>query len=160
MTSDEFVRRVEALRPTLYRVCRAQLSVAADREDAVQEAVFRAWKERGKLRDERRFNGWFIRVLINACHDIQRGRRRVIPTESPPEPSPTGENPRMAELREALNALDEKQRLCVLLHYIEGYSVKEVAAMLGIGESAAKLRLMRGRRRLKEMLSEEVFTGD
>lgn len=160
MTSDEFVRRVEALRPTLYRDCRMQLSVAADREDAVQEAVLRAWKKRGALRDEGRFEGWFIRILINVCHDIQRQRRRVIPTEAPPELPVAGEDPRLAGLREALNALDEKQRLCVLLHYIEGYSVREVARMLGIGESAAKLRLMRGRRRLKEMLSEEALQDD
>ena len=160
MTSDDFVRRVEALRPTLFRVCRMQLSVAADREDAVQEAVLRAWKKRGALRDESRFDGWFIRILINVCHDIQHQRRRVLLTQAPPEPPDARENPRLAGLREAMNALDEKQRLCVLLHYIEGYTVKETAAMLGIGESAAKLRLMRGRRRLKEMLSEEVFPGD
>lgn len=159
MTSDEFVRRVEALRPTLYRVCRMQLSVAADREDAVQEAVYRAWKKRGALRDESRFDGWFIRILINVCHDIQRQRGRVVSMEAPPEPPVCGENPRLARLREALAALEEKQRMCVLLHYIEGYTVKETATMLGIGESAAKLRLMRGRMRLKEMLSEEVF-GD
>ena len=160
MTSDEFVRRVEALRPTLYRICRMQLSIAADREDAVQEAVLRAWNKRGALRDESRFDGWFIRILINVCHNIQHRRRRVIPTEAPPELSDAGENPRLAELREAISALDEKQRLCVLLHHIEGYTVKEVARMLGIGESAVKLRLMRGRRRLKEMLSEEVFGDD
>ena len=45
----------------------------------------------------------------------------------------------------------------MLLHYIEGYEVREVARMLGIGESAVKLRLLRGRKRLKELLSEEVF---
>lgn len=156
MTSDDFVRRVEALRPTLYRVCRAQLSVAADREDAVQEAVLRAWRKLGTLRDESRFDGWFIRILINVCHNLQRQRGRVVPMEIPPEPPPRDDS-RARALREAMNALDERQRLCVLLHYIEGYTVKETATMLGIGESAAKLRLMRGRRRLKEMLSEEVF---
>ena len=41
--------------------------------------------------------------------------------------------------------------------YIEGYSVREVAGMLGVGESAVKVRLMRGRNKLKELLSEEVF---
>ncbi len=160
MTSDEFVRRAEALRPTLYRVCRTQLQCAADREDAVQEAVLRAWQKRGALRETRYFDTWFIRILINVCHDIQRRRRRVVQAEIPPEPSSNAEDPRLAELRAAMDALEEKQRLCVLLHHIEGYSVKEVARMLGIGESAVKLRLLRGRRRLKEMLSEEVFGDD
>ena len=156
MTGDEFTRRIDALRPTLYRVCRAQLSSAADREDAVQEAVLRAWQKRNSLKDERYFGTWFIRILINECHNLQRQRRRLLAMETPPErPSPQGDD--AARLNDALAALEEKQRMCVLLHYIEGYSVKETARMLGIGESAAKARLMRGRRQLKELLSEEVF---
>ncbi len=156
MTSEEFARRVEALRPTLYRICRSELSVAADREDAVQEAVLRAWRRRDSLREMRYFNTWFIRILVNICHDIQRQQGRVVPTEAPPEPPPRRDD-RVQALREAMDALEEKQRLCLLLHHIEGYSVKEVAAMLGIGESAVKQRLMRGRRKLRELLSEEVF---
>ena len=156
MTSEEFARRVEALRPTLYRICRAQLSAAADREDAIQEAVFRAWRKQRSLRDEQRFNAWFIRILVNACRDIQRRNRRVLPVEEPPEPPPK-DDPRLQALRDAMDCLEEQQRLCLLLHHIEGYSVKEVAAMLNIGESAVKQRLMRGRRKLKELLSEEVL---
>lgn len=159
MTSDEFARRVEALRPTLYRVCRSQLRSAADREDAVQEAVFSAWRKRETLRDAQRFDAWFIRILINECHNLQRRRKHCVLMSDPPEPPTQGDH-RLKDLREALDALEEKQRLCVLLHHIEGYSVKEVSRMLGVGESTVKLRLMRGRKRLKEMLSEEVFTDD
>ena len=57
----------------------------------------------------------------------------------------------------SLASLDEKLRICVLLHYIEGFSVREVSRILGIGENAVKARLMRGRKRLKALLSEEVF---
>lgn len=156
MTNDDFIRRAEALRPVLYRVCRVQLSVSADREDAIQEAVFRAWNKRDTLRDARYFNTWLIRILINTCHDIRRRRRQDVLTDAPPEP-PGNDDPRLAALRDALNALNDRQRLCVLLHYIEGYEVREVAKMLGIGESAVKLRLLRGRKRLRELLSEEVF---
>ena len=76
MTSDEFTRRVSAMRQTLYRVCRTQLTEPADRDDAVQEAIFRAWQKRDTLRDARYFETWFIRILLNQCHDLQRQRRR------------------------------------------------------------------------------------
>ena len=154
MTAEGFARRVDALRPVMYRVCRAQLREAHDREDAAQEAILRAWEKRDALREPKYFETWFIRILINACHDIQRRNARAVVMDAPPEPAPREDH---RDLYLALTALDEKQRLCVLLHYIEGYSVREVAKMLGIGESAAKLRLMRGRRRLSELLSEEVF---
>lgn len=154
MTADEFARRVEALKPVMYRVCRAQLSEPHDREDAVQEAILRAWEKQDGLREPKFFETWFIRILINACHDIQRRNRRTVAMDAPPEREP---EPDHRDLLLALRALNEKQRMCVLLHYIEGYSVREVAGMLGIGESAVKVRLMRGRNKLKELLSEEVF---
>ncbi len=130
--------------------------MTSEEEDAVQEAVLRAWRKRDGLREPRYFNTWFIRILVNVCHDIQRRHGRVIPMETPPEPPPRRDD-RVQALREAMDALEEKTRLCLLLHHIEGYSVKEVAAMLNIGESAVKQRLMRGRRKLRELLSEEVF---
>ena len=154
MTAEEFARRVEALKPVIYRVCRAQLTGVHDREDAAQEAIIRAWEKQDGLREARFFETWFIRILINACHDIQRRNRRLVAMDAPPEPEP---QPEHRDLYLALMALQEKQRLCVLLHYIEGYSVREVARMLGIGESAVKVRLMRGRKKLRQMLSEEVF---
>lgn len=61
------------------------------------------------------------------------------------------------DLRMSLASLDEKLRICVLLYYIEGFSVREVSRILGISENAVKARLMRGRKRLKALLSEEVF---
>lgn len=159
MTIDEFTRAVEALRPTLYRICRSQLRDAADREDAVQEAIFCAWRKQKALRDPGRFDAWLIRILVNECHDAQRRRKRYVLTEAPPEPANRPDDG-AGELWDALEALEEKQRLCMLLHYIEGYSVKEVSRMLNLGESAVKLRLMRGRKRLKEMLTEEVRRHD
>lgn len=158
MTSEDFARRVTDLTPVMYRMCYMQLRTAADREDAVQEAIFRAWEKRGTLRKEEFFNSWLIRILLNVCHDIQKRQKRVTPVESVPEKS--GEtNDRADELRAALFELDEKLRVPVVLHYIDGYSVREVARIMDITENAVKLRLMRGRKKLREILMEEVFEG-
>lgn len=154
MTAEEFARRVEALMPVIYRVCRAQLRQPHDREDAAQEAILSAWEKRGGLKEPKYFETWFIRILINACHDIQRRNRRTVTMDTLPEREARPEN---RDLYLALMALEEKQRMCVLLHYIEGYGVREVAQMLGIGVSAVKARLMRGRTTLRKMLSEEVL---
>lgn len=156
MTGDEFVFRVKELTPTLYRICAVQLAAAADREDAVQDAIMRAWKSLPRLRDDGSFKPWLIRILINACHDIQKHHRRNISTDSVPEPPLEGAS-RADELKYALFTLEESLRLPVLLHYIDGYSVRETARMLGITENAVKLRLMRGRKALKRQLMEEVF---
>lgn len=154
MTNSEFIRRLDQLRPTLYRICCMQLFCAADREDAIQEAIFKAWRKRDSLREARYFNTWFIRILLNECHNLQKRQRRNLPLEVAPEPSASFEAPNLSW---ALQALEEKQRMCVLLHHVEGYSVREVATMLKMSEGAVKQQLLRGRKRLKELLAEEVF---
>lgn len=53
VTKEVFVSRVEEMIPVLYRVCRAHFCLPQDREDAVQEALVRAWEKRDTLRDER-----------------------------------------------------------------------------------------------------------
>lgn len=156
MTGTEFARRVTELTPIMYRICFMQLHSPADREDAVQEAVFRAWKKLHTLKHEQYFGTWLVRILLNTCHDIQKRHKRVITAERLPEP-PADDSGREEELKYALASLDETYRLPVLLHYIEGYSVSEVSDMLSISVNAVKLRLMRGRNKLRDLLSEEVF---
>lgn len=156
MNSEEFAARVEAMRSKLYRICCMQLFDPADREDAIQEAIFKAWKKRSSLREPRYFDTWFIRILINECRNIQKRRKRSLSLETAGEHAGSS-GFEGQDLRMSLASLDGKLRICVLLHYIEGYSVREVSKMIGIGESAVKARLMRGRKRLKELLSEEVF---
>ena len=102
------------------------------------------------------FNSWLIRILLNVCHDIQKRQKRVTPVETVPE-APPEPGDRSAELRAALFELDEKLRVPVILHYIDGYSVREVAKIMNISENAVKLRMLRGRKRLRELLTEEVF---
>ena len=156
MTGEDFARRVTELTPVMYRMCYMQLRTSADREDAVQEAIFRAWEKRGTLRHEEYFNSWLIRILLNVCHDMQKRQKRVTPVETLPESAATPDDGQ-ARLRDALFELDEKLRTPVILHYIDGYSVREVARIMDISENAVKLRMLRGRKKLRELLTEEVF---
>lgn len=156
MTSEDFADGIVGMTQTLYRVACAQLAQACDREDAVQECLRKAWEMRGRLRDDRYLQTWVIRILINECHNIQRRRGKSELMETLPEqaiPSP-GETQR---LRAALAYLDEALRMPILLHYIEGYRVDEVARMLRIPQGTVKSRMARGRKRLKAYLAEEVF---
>ena len=85
MTGETFERSVTDMVQTLYRVTCSQLSIEADREDAIQETLRRAWEKRGSLRNESYFRTWIIRILLNVCHDIRREKKRMIPTEEFPE---------------------------------------------------------------------------
>ena len=156
MTGEAFTKAINEMIQTLYRVSCSQLSIEADREDAVQEALRRAWEKRASLKNDHHLQTWVIRILINVCHDIQRERQRLIPTEKISEPvihAPTD----TVDLRNCLFQLDERERIPIMLHYIEGYEVREIAAILRIPQGTVKSRLDRGRRQLKDICREEVF---
>ena len=101
MTSEAFAKAVTEMVQTLYRVSCSQLSVGADREDAVQETLRKAWEKRASLKDERYLHTWVIRILLNVCHDIRREGKRMIPAEEIPGPDvPSAEEP--VDLKECL----------------------------------------------------------
>ena len=155
MTGDAFAKAVTEMVQTLYRVSCSQLSIEADREDAVQETLRRAWEKRASLKNDDYLRTWVIRILLNVCHDIQRERKRMIPTDVFPENASPARND--MDLRGCLLQLEERERIPVLLHYIEGYDVKQIASILRIPQGTVKSRLSRGRSQLKSICREEVF---
>ena len=78
MTDAEFAARVIAMQDTLYRVSTTILPRLCDREDAVQSAIEKALRKRGRLRDEAALEKWLTRILINECYTIHRRRRREV----------------------------------------------------------------------------------
>lgn len=153
MDKQEFTRRVLAMENRLYRISCGMLDNHPDRLDAVQEAVLKAWGNLPRLREEKYFETWLTRILINECHNIQFARKRVVPVENVPEKGtmPPGDT----HMREALAALHPDLRLPVLLYYMEGYKMREIAQILRIPEGTVKTRLMRAKRKLRILLEEE-----
>ena len=155
MDRTEYIRRVRACERRLYRVARTMLSSEADCEDAVQEALLRAWAKLDTLRDAAYFETWLIRILINQCKSYYRrcSRAETGLTEDIPCPE-TLESP----LLEALKTLPRRSGIAVELHYIEGYSIRECAKILGVPEGTVKWRLSRGRELLRRAYGEEDRT--
>lgn len=156
MTSDEFSKRIVAMMQTLYRVSYSQLSQSCDRDEAVQECLYKAWGKRRQLKDEHYMQTWVIRILINECHNIHRKRSRELPLDELPEQVAPADAD--YELHDALLNLDEKLRLPILLHYIEGFTVSEIADILRWPQGTVKSRMNRGRAELKKSLAGEVYT--
>ena len=152
MTSERFAQEIVALTDTLYRVSYSILRQMCDREDAVQNCLEKAWKKRKSLRDERYLKTWLVRILINECYDIHRRRGRETPGEIPERAAPPGAD---RELHDALMRLPEEVRTPLVLHYMEGYSIQEIASALRLAQGTVKTRMRCGRTMLKQLLSEE-----
>ncbi|MBQ8313844.1 MAG: RNA polymerase sigma factor [Clostridia bacterium] len=147
MTHEEFARRIVAMQGTLYRVSCTLLPQLCDREDAVQSAIEKAWCKQATLKDESRLQAWMIRILINECHAIHRSRRREIPMDILPDtPAPPGADP---DLYRFFTALPDKLRLPMVLFYLEGHEIKDIAAILHLPTGTIKSRLARGREMMR-----------
>lgn len=155
MTKDDFIRRVRGCERRLYRVARTLLPCEADCEDAVQEALLKAWAKRHTLREEAYFETWLMRILINQCRTFYRRRPRGETALTEDIPCPEAPD---SSLLQALRALPKKTGIALELHYIEGYSVRECAGMLGIPEGTVKWRLSQGRGQLRRAIGEEDQT--
>lgn len=121
--------------------------------DAVQETWLAVVKGIKRLKEPGAFAGWVYRILGNKCTDwVRRQKRNRELIEKMMSEEVEG---RVGTLRlrlwDALLRLSEDHRLIVVLRYVEGYSVREVASILDIPEGTAKSRLHSARQQLKEI---------
>ncbi|NLV58901.1 MAG: sigma-70 family RNA polymerase sigma factor [Clostridiales bacterium] len=151
MDRQEFIDRVMGQEPLLYRVARSLLRQEADQLDAVQEAIAKAWAHRGDLRQPQYFTTWLTRILINECRSIRRRQARVVLVAEDWEGPEESENPWASPLdvSSALDALPEKLRLPVVLHYLEGWALRDIASSLRLPLGTVKARLHQGRKALQ-----------
>jgi RNA polymerase sigma-70 factor, ECF subfamily len=128
-------------------------------EDAVQEALVRAWRDLPGLRETDRFDAWLHRLLVRACADQGRRARRYRPEVSGLEveaKEPSDDVARIAdrdELERAFLGLSVEHRsVMVLVHYV-GLSAPEVATILGVPAGTVYSRLHYAARQMRELLS-------
>lgn len=142
-----FVQAAQEQLDSLYRLSLSILKSPADAQDAVQQGMLRAWERRVQVQDPEKLCAWLRRIVINECRNIQRRRMRVFPADELPrtERSHPMEN---GQLREALDTLPEALRTPLLLKYMDGFSEKEIARVMGVPKTTVKSRLYRARRAL------------
>lgn len=135
----------------LYRMALFMLSNVQDAEDAVQETYVRLLVKSPRLKDEEHGEAWLMRVCINICKNQIRFRIRhpqICMQEQDIRKVDFGEQ----EILREIALLPAKLKSTLILYAIEGYSVKEIAAILKISEAAVKKRLQRSREKLNIQL--------
>ena len=153
MTNEEFAKIATDTAEVMYRVSKSILKRDEDCEDAVHEAIVKAFSKLYSLKNDSFAKTWLIRIVINDCYSILRKRKREIDSEEITEEE--AEKQDYSELYTALNRLPADYRVTIVLYYIEGYSVSETADILKVSEGTVKSRLSRGRKKLRSFLEED-----
>ena len=154
---DAFAELVRAAVPRLDTAARLILRDGELAKDGVQDALIRAWRDLPGLRNPDRFDAWVYRLTVNACLDQARRRRRrpreveIVELFAPRVPDPAIAVSDRALVDGVLRRLDERGRAIVVLHYLLGLPLTDVAAALGIPVGTVKSRLHRA---ISEMRTE------
>lgn len=152
--SDETISRiVETYSPMLLRLACTRLDDPADAEDIVQEVFLKLLTARPLFRDSEHEKAWLIRTTLHRASDLRRSAaRRNVPLE---EAAQAAAPQAGSELLTAVRALPEPYSAVIHLYYYEGYSIKEIAKLLGVPTPTVGTRLARGRERLRRLLKED-----
>ena len=137
----------------LYRHCYLLLGHAQDAQDAVQETYVRYLYKSPDFQSDEHERAWLICVATNVCKNVCRTRSRhpQVPLDSVPEMTAAV----TSSLHEALRLLPSVYRMVLVLHYIHGYKVREIALMEHLTQSTVKMRLKKGRELLEVIYKEE-----
>lgn len=157
MTREQFIRHIEgtqkALRRFLVALCCGDSQLA---DDIAQEVCMKAYLSADSIKDPEKFNAWIYRIAYNTFLTHRRAEKIYAGYEETKDMvsgdlSDSGF--RYQDLYAALNKLPGKERSSVLLFYMEGYSIKEIAEIEKTSQDAVKQHLSRGRSHLRNLLS-------
>lgn len=153
-TDETISRIVETYSPMLLRLACTRLDSTADAEDAVQEVFLKLLTSRPAFRDAGHEKAWLIRATLHRASDLRKAaERRNVSLEAAAQAA--GPEQAGSELLDAVRALPETYGAVIHLYYYEGYSIKEIAKLLGVPTPTVGTRLARGRERLRQMLKED-----
>ncbi len=138
---------------TMYRVSMSMLKNEQNALDCVSDAILKAYENLSKLKNEKYFKTWLVRILINECKRSLKKQKRELSFDERLPIMSSQDNPYLSvEIGEVINSLPEKIRLVVIMFYIEEYSIKEIRKVLNIPEGTVKSRLSKGRELLRKAL--------
>ena len=147
--------------PMVFRLISRFFRNREDVEDLAQDVFVKIFARIDQVRPDENFPGWLQRVTINTCYDeLRKTRRRRLAFETygPLEVAEPVVVPREPEdygkVRQALQALDAKLRVPLILKEVEEMSVEEIAKTMGISQTNVKVRLFRARKKLAASLGD------
>ncbi len=137
----------------LYRTGIMILGNPQDVQDVLQEVMLKVLQKMPEFHDSEHEKAWLLRVTINLCKDMLRFRFRhqyIQIDELEIEAADTDDR----QLLQEIIQLPPRWRIVLILHYVEGYSLKEIADILSVSENAVKKRMQRAKKALRAKLEE------
>ncbi|MCH4887079.1 sigma-70 family RNA polymerase sigma factor [Acidaminobacter sp. JC074] len=138
-----------------YRIAFKYLNNHEDTLDALQETAYKAIKNSNKLKNKDYASTWITRILINTCFDMLRKKKQYEWVELDERIGKTYDLDSKLEVSEMIMKIKTKYRDVIVMKYLEGYKIKEIAEIFNKPEATIKTWLSRGLKSLKGEVADE-----
>lgn len=140
---------------TVFRLAFSWLKSPADADDVTQNVLLSLYRTEYQFESDEHVRNWLMKVTVNECRKLWRRPFRSHENIDDYAEALAFEEPSYRDLFEAILRLDKAKRLAIVLYYIEGYSIKEIAEILDVPAATIGTRLSRARKELAQYLKEE-----
>lgn len=147
-----FCDNIKNLENGMYRLSYSILKNEEDAQDAVQEAIYNAYKNLETLKDKRKFKSWIYKIITNTSLEILRNKKNYIDIEQENIPAEKIDIDTNLTLWKAVQGLEQPYGTTITLFYYEDMSIKEISEITGSKVDAIKKQLSRGRDKIKEVI--------
>ncbi len=151
---DEFISMAKENQEEFYKLAYSYVKNEQDALDVVGESIYKALNSLGKLRERRYIKTWFYRILINESITVLRKNKAVVLDTPFIETIAKSalDKDEIMDLYNSLDKLDEKYKTVVILRYMKGMPIDEIAEVLNMNSNTVKTRLKRGVDKLKKIM--------
>lgn len=161
---ERFLDALEPLVPSLSRFTRSLTRDKEEARDLASEAIRIAYERFGSMRDEASLASYLFTICSRLARQERMRKGRLTPIDVSVEntPSETFSPEMQADMRivtEAINTLPEAERDTLVLHLVAGLKLEEISTIHEVGLSAVKMRLSRGKERLRSKLGITIDTS-
>ena len=142
---EAFSELIQINKVNMYKVARAILDNDEDVSDAIQDTILICWEKLDTLNKNEYFKTWMTRILINCCYKIINKNNKELPQAFTEELVVNDSGIDTVEWKNSLEYLEERYRIMIILYYVQGYKIREIAEILDIKETTVKDRLKKAR---------------
>ena len=148
-----FCDNIKDLENGMYRLSYSILRNETDAQDAVQEAIYKSYKNLEFLKDKRKFKSWIYKIITNTSFEMLKNKKDYLDIEQENVQEDKIDIDTNLTLWNAVQGLDQPYRTTITLFYYEDMSIKEISKITGTKIDAIKKQLSRGREKIKEVMS-------
>jgi len=156
-SNENFPQLVYRYQDTIFRLAYSYTKNHFDADDVTQNVLLQLYKTDKAFESEAHLKNWLMCVTVNQCKNLFRAPWRKHENLEDYANTLAFQEDDSRDLFRIVMSLDQKYRVTLLLHYYEGYAIREIARIMNVPEKTVSTRLARGRRILKDLLTKEAL---